>query len=229
MKKQWIFGAALLVSASAAFSQSERSGEQIVKMQCSKCHATGAHGAPRIDDRAAWTPRMKNGLEATVRSAINGHGKMPARGGLPSLSDTELRNAILYMFYPAGEAMKKLPAAEPASPDPHRKRVSGMDVYLGIVLAESSPGAASAPAGKGYYYVNITVRDAKGAAIKDAQLDARVANPVTGGEAKKLEANAEGSYGNVFRMQGTEPYTIAVRIKRPAAPVAAEAKFEFRP
>ncbi len=229
MKTSWIFGCALLAASAAAWAQNEKSGEEIVKMQCSKCHATGAHGAPRIDDRAAWTPRMKNGLEATVRSAIKGHGKMPARGGLPSLSDTELRNAILYMFYPAGEAMKKLPAAEPAAPDPHRKRVSGMDVYLGITVAESAPVPAATPAGKGYYYVNITLRDKSGAAIKDAQLDARAANPVTGGDTKKLEPNAEGSYGNVFRMQGSEPYTIAVRIRRPGAPVAAETKFEFRP
>jgi cytochrome c5 len=33
-------------------------------------HETGLHGAPKIDDRAAWSPRMKCGLEATVRSAI---------------------------------------------------------------------------------------------------------------------------------------------------------------
>lgn len=49
--------------------EQERTGEQIVKAQCAACHASGKYGAPRIDDRAAWIPRMKNGLEATVRSA----------------------------------------------------------------------------------------------------------------------------------------------------------------
>ena len=90
-------GAALLAEAAA-----ERSGEQIVKGQCAACHEKGLHGAPRIDDRAAWIPRLKNGLDATVRSAINGHGSMPARGGMANLTDAELRAAILYMFYPAG-------------------------------------------------------------------------------------------------------------------------------
>src|SRR5262252_8135549 len=49
-----------------------RSGEEIVKAQCSKCHAKGVNGAPKIGDRDAWIPRLKEGLDNTVRSAING-------------------------------------------------------------------------------------------------------------------------------------------------------------
>jgi len=75
-----------------------RTGEQIVKMQCSKCHQKGVDGAPKIGDTEAWIPRLKNGLDATVLSAANGHGAMPARGGLLNLSDAELRSAISYMF-----------------------------------------------------------------------------------------------------------------------------------
>ncbi|HKA41707.1 MAG TPA: c-type cytochrome [Burkholderiales bacterium] len=76
----------------------ERSGEDIVRMQCSKCHEKGVNGAPRIGDRNAWIPRLKDGLDNTVRSAINGHGRMPARGGVADLTDHELRSAIVYMF-----------------------------------------------------------------------------------------------------------------------------------
>jgi cytochrome c5 len=76
----------------------ERSGEQIVQAQCFKCHETGAGGAPKIGDRAAWAPRIKDGLDNTVRSAIRGHGGMPARGGMANLTDTEVRSAIVYMF-----------------------------------------------------------------------------------------------------------------------------------
>src|SRR6476661_4194997 len=32
----------------------DRTGEQIVKTQCIKCHGTGIDGAPRIGDKAAW-------------------------------------------------------------------------------------------------------------------------------------------------------------------------------
>ena len=83
-----------------------RSGEQIVKAQCSKCHADGKGGAPKIGDRDAWIPRLKDGLDNTVRSAMKGHGGMPARGGMADLSDAELRSAVLYLFR-GQEAEKK--------------------------------------------------------------------------------------------------------------------------
>jgi cytochrome c5 len=76
----------------------ERTGEQVVQMQCRKCHEAGTGGAPRIGDRDAWIQRLKTGLDNTVRSAIKGHGGMPARGGLADLTDSEVKNAILYMF-----------------------------------------------------------------------------------------------------------------------------------
>jgi len=41
---------------------------------------------------------MKDGLDATVRSAINGHGGMQARGGMPDLTDAEMKDAITYMI-----------------------------------------------------------------------------------------------------------------------------------
>lgn len=75
-----------------------RTSEQIVNAQCSKCHEKGMGGAPKIGDRDAWIPRLKNGLDPLVQSAVNGHGGMPPRGGLANLSDTELKEAITYMF-----------------------------------------------------------------------------------------------------------------------------------
>ena len=75
-----------------------RTGEQVVRMQCSKCHEAGVGGAPKLGDRAAWIPRVKQGLDTVVRSAINGHGGMPARGGMADLTDPEIRSAVIYMF-----------------------------------------------------------------------------------------------------------------------------------
>lgn len=83
-----------------------RSGEQIVRTQCAKCHQTGAGGAPKIGDQAAWIPRLKAGLDTTMRSAINGHGGMPARGGMANLTDAELKSAISYMFSAAAPTAK---------------------------------------------------------------------------------------------------------------------------
>jgi cytochrome c5 len=76
----------------------DRTGKEIVETQCVKCHGTGVGGAPKIGDRAAWTPRVKQGLDAVVRSAIHGHGAMPPRGGMADLTDAEVRTAVIYMF-----------------------------------------------------------------------------------------------------------------------------------
>ena len=79
-------------------AKSSRSGAQIVQARCAKCHETGSGGAPRIGDRSAWAPRFSRGLDFLVKSAIHGHGAMPARGGLVDASDEEIRAAILYML-----------------------------------------------------------------------------------------------------------------------------------
>jgi len=76
----------------------DRTGEQVVKTQCIKCHGEGLNGAPKIGDKAAWIDRAKLGFDSVVRSAINGHGAMPSRGGMPNLTDSEMRAAVTYMF-----------------------------------------------------------------------------------------------------------------------------------
>lgn len=85
----------------------QRSGAEVVEAQCSKCHKDGKGGAPKIGDRDAWIPRLKNGLDVTVRSAINGHGGMPPRGGQANLTDAEVRSAIIYMYQAPAPAAKK--------------------------------------------------------------------------------------------------------------------------
>lgn len=85
----------------------QRTGKEIVQMRCRDCHEEGKGGAPRIGDRAAWIPRLRNGFENTVKSAINGHGGMPARGGLPDLTDHEIRGAIVYMLNPDPPAARQ--------------------------------------------------------------------------------------------------------------------------
>lgn len=91
--------------ASAKEIAAVRTGQQVVQGQCSKCHQEGLHGSPRIGDRDAWIQRLKQGIEHAMRSAIRGHGGMPARGNKADLTDAEIRNAILYMYNPAGVPM----------------------------------------------------------------------------------------------------------------------------
>ncbi|MGE5095039.1 MAG: c-type cytochrome [Betaproteobacteria bacterium] len=204
-------------AAPAAAADRERTGEEIVRQKCSECHATGQHGAPRIDDRSAWVPRMKSGLDATVRSAIRGHGKMPARGGMADLTDTELRAAVLYMFNTAGP-----PTPPPPRPalGPNQKIVDGMEVFLGVK-----------PVKEGVYHVNVTLRDETShAAIEDAQVEVSVTNPVMGTETRKLAKTTHDkavSYGSDFRLSGKEPHVITVQIRRPNQTRVTQAKFDY--
>ena len=78
-----------------------KTGEQVFQAQCSACHATGAAGAPKLGDAAAWGPRVKNGFEALLTSALKGKGNMGAQGG-GDFSDFEIGRAVVYMANQGG-------------------------------------------------------------------------------------------------------------------------------
>ncbi len=82
--------------------------EQLVGSHCVNCHGTGVAGAPRIDDFAAWKPRLQKGMDSLVQSAIGGHKAMPPRAGMASLTDTDLRNAVTYMVVQSATYKPKL-------------------------------------------------------------------------------------------------------------------------
>jgi cytochrome c5 len=229
--------------ASAKDMARERSGKQVVDAQCSKCHAKGDGGAPKIGDRAAWAPRMKQGVDALVLSAIRGHGGMPPRGDKADLTDGEIKSAINYMFNPTASSAKPKPKAEPAAAkDPSHKSLAGMEIYLGMLPADSlrtqhrgtDAGKklyGGVPSGAGYFLVNVTLRDsATKAEIKDAQIEARVADLMSG-ETRKLETatiNDAVSYGSYFQMPGKGPYTVTLQIRKPGAAAPVEAKFDIK-
>ena len=72
-------------------------GAATYNQACAACHATGAAGAPKLDDKAAWKPRIAQGTDALYASAINGKGTMPAKGGRADLSDDVIKAAVDYM------------------------------------------------------------------------------------------------------------------------------------
>jgi cytochrome c5 len=220
----------------------DRSGELIVQTHCSKCHQTGVDGAPRIGDRAAWIPRARDGFDALTRAAINGHGHMPARGGLANLTDGEIRAAIAYMLYPVRVGVMAPVTARPKE-DPNHRIVDGTEIHFGVISAESlrkqhsgrdpeSTMHKGIPSGSGYYHLNVSLHDAKtGSPINDAQVEVRIADPVRGDQVKVLEPmvmNNNMSYGNYVRLAGHDLHTIAVLIRKPGDYRAIQTKFEFR-
>jgi len=92
-------------------SAGPRSGEEVVKRACAACHIPGIANAPKIGDSAAWGKLARQGLDSMLKTAIAGRGAMPARGGVPDLSDLELARAIVYMANQSGANLK-----EPAAP-----------------------------------------------------------------------------------------------------------------
>lgn len=77
-------------------------GREIYLMECSGCHDEGEEGAPALTKAEEWTTRSEKGLAVLLDHALNGwqgpDGKMPARGGTPTLTDAEVTNAVNYML-----------------------------------------------------------------------------------------------------------------------------------
>jgi cytochrome c5 len=95
-----------------------RTGEQVYTAQCAACHATGAAGAPKFGDEAAWGPRIKTGFDALLNSALKGKGAMAAQGG-GEFSDYEIGRAVVFMANKAGGKLEepKAPAAAASAAD----------------------------------------------------------------------------------------------------------------
>jgi len=82
-------------------SQAFADGKATFQQTCFACHGTGAAGAPKAGDKAAWGPRIKQGKDTLYNHAIHGFkgekGFMPAKGGRTDLSDDAVKAAVDYM------------------------------------------------------------------------------------------------------------------------------------
>ncbi|MFT5175815.1 MAG: cytochrome c5 [Gammaproteobacteria bacterium] len=97
-----IAAAPAATKAPTASAAAGKAGNDVYNSGCVACHATGAANAPKLSDKVAWEPRAASGFAALLQSATKGKGAMPPRGGLMSLSDADIGNAIRYMLKEAG-------------------------------------------------------------------------------------------------------------------------------
>jgi len=109
------FAAAAFLASTFAFADS---GEQVYKNRCSLCHAGGAGGAPRFQNRDEWGPRAARGKLALYDTALKGkpNTAMMARGGFRDLSTDEVMAAVDYMVAQAGLSPGLKPEPKPEAP-----------------------------------------------------------------------------------------------------------------
>jgi cytochrome c5 len=80
-------------------SSGPRSGEDVYNSACMACHSTGAGGAPKIGDVAAWADRIAKGNDVLYASGVEGvpGTGMIAKGGCMNCSDEEIHAAVDFM------------------------------------------------------------------------------------------------------------------------------------
>ena len=71
-----------------------RDGTTVYDSGCAACHATGAAGAPKMGDAAAWAPRIEKGMDTLVKHAYEGFNAMPAKGMCADCSEDEIAAAV---------------------------------------------------------------------------------------------------------------------------------------
>lgn len=142
--------------AESGGAKGPRTAEDIVKTVCAACHASGALGAPKIGDKAAWAPRLARGLDKLTESALRGVRAMPPKGGAADLSDAEVAMAVIHLASQSGAALQE-PATPPAVAKPETRAAA----------PETPPAAKTAAAddkGKSVFNTTCSACHATGAA-----------------------------------------------------------------
>jgi len=102
--KEPVAGGTVAAPTGAASSGAEpvevdlKKGQQVYQVACFACHGTGAAGAPKLGDAAAWAPRIAQGSEMLLKSALSGKGAMPPKGGRVDISDMDITAAVAYLI-----------------------------------------------------------------------------------------------------------------------------------
>lgn len=95
----------------------EKSGREVYESTCIECHGNGKLKAPIFGDAKAWGKLVREGLNDLVPAALRGIREMPAKGGNPELTDSEVAKAVVYMANAGGGKF-----AEPTPADVARWR-----------------------------------------------------------------------------------------------------------
>lgn len=122
-----------------------KTGEEVYKAVCVTCHGTGAAGAPKFGNKDDWAPRISQGFDTLLKTALSGKGAMPPRGGTSpdDVSDYEIARAIVYMANNDGANFPE-PAAPAANAAPAASAAAGAAGASGADASNAQAAAAMA-------------------------------------------------------------------------------------
>ncbi len=94
--------AATIALAATGTTVALADGKSTYQQACFACHGTGAAGAPKLGDKAAWASRVKQDMATLETHAIKGFSSkpglmMPPKGGRMDLSDADIKAAVAYI------------------------------------------------------------------------------------------------------------------------------------
>jgi cytochrome c5 len=89
-------------------------GKSVFNHTCLTCHGNSVRDAPRVGDMHVWQSRLAQGLDVLIEHALDGHGRMPAKGGYSTLTDHEVSSAVAYVYVMGTEIL-----AKQNNPTPH--------------------------------------------------------------------------------------------------------------
>jgi cytochrome c5 len=87
----------LTVIAVMSFQVQAREAQTLYNQSCIACHASGAAGAPKKGDSAAWAPRLAQGSDILLKHTKQGINAMPPKGMCMDCTDDEFKALIQYM------------------------------------------------------------------------------------------------------------------------------------
>ena len=201
---------AQLAALDASVPKVEKSGQEVYDAACIACHAAGALGAPKFENKGDWSSRIGQGYDTLIKHAVEGIRLMPPRGGNGDLSDVEVARAVAYMANSSGasfkapEAEAAAPAAAPAAaaatgskPDPAKGKV----VFNTNCAVCHTTGAAGAP--KVGDKAAWSARISQGfETLHSHALNGIRAMPAKGGNASLPDADLVNAVGYLFTEAG---------------------------
>ena len=96
--------AVLLVCAFPVLAdEAQPDGEAIYQDNCAMCHSGGRMS---VSNTGTWQSLIDDqGVDKLYANAIHGIGRMPAKGGHPSLAEDDVKAAVDYMLQESGATL----------------------------------------------------------------------------------------------------------------------------